>query len=272
MGFLDRFKGGAKLAVAVEPAEALPGDEVRVRVTVTGEADAKAEGARAGLRCVNHFLVREYDRDDDEWDETWRALTLHEDAQDLPLEPGEHELTFTVPTGLPPSSKNAVGWTAWAGIDRRRGLDATASAEIAVRTADAPAEPPRAVPPGEDGVGFDDLPTAVRGGETLHGTLLVTPREDVRTTGVKVVVRRTVTYRVDRSEVVRRDDVAELEVAGGQELAAGHTQQFAFSVPLPADAGPTASAPHAEVEWTVRGVVARRMRGDFEAVAPLEVR
>jgi hypothetical protein len=270
MGFLDRFKGGAKLAVVAEPAEAFPGDEVRVRVTVEGEIDDKAEGARAGLRCVNHFLVREYDRQDDEWEEKWRALTLHDDAGDVPLQAGEHELVFTVPTGMPPSSKNAVSWTAWAGIDRRRGLDATASAEIAVRLP-APPDPPRDVPPGEDGVAFEALPAAVRAGEQLEGTLVVTPADDIKTTGVRVGLRRTVTYVVDRSKVVRRDDVGEVEVAGGQELAAGQSQRFPFTVAVPADAGPTAQAPHAVVEWTVRGIVARRMRGDLEAAAPIVV-
>src|SRR5215212_5465847 len=104
MGFLDKFKGtgSPRLAVAVEPATALPGDHVRVRVNVTGAIDDKVDGALAGIRCVNDYLTKEYDRQEHEWDEVWRSLTLHEDQGVLPLELGEHELTFTIPDGLPP--------------------------------------------------------------------------------------------------------------------------------------------------------------------------
>lgn len=273
MGFLDVFKGSRpKLSVAVEPADARPGEEVRVRVTVEGEVDGKAEGGRAGVRCVNQYLKREYDRRDGDWDEVWRAVTLHEDAQELPLAAGEHEFAFTVPQGLPPSSASAVSWVAFAAIDRRRAVDASADAVLAVRLpAPADAGERRSIPPGPDGVGFEGLPAAAAAGSTLDGTLAVTPPDDVTTTGVRVTVERTRTYTADGHEVVRRAEVAEVEIAGGQELAAGQTQSFPFALTLPPDAAPTAHTPHAEVEWSVRGTVARRMRGDLEARAPLVV-
>ncbi|HEV3002428.1 MAG TPA: sporulation protein [Solirubrobacteraceae bacterium] len=273
MGFLDVFRGSKpKLSVAAEPADARPGDEVRVRVTVEGEIDDKAQGARAGVRCVNEYLKREYDRRDDEWEEVWRTVALHEDAQDLPLAAGEHELTFTLPSDLPPSSAGAVSWAAFASIDRRRGMDASAGTPIAVRApAPAGAAERRSVAPGQDGVGFEALPAAAAAGSVVDGTLTVTPADDVKTTGIRVTLTRTRTYTDDGNQIVRRDDAAEVEVAGGQELAPGQAHSFPFSVALPPDAPPTAHAPHAVVEWWVRGTVARRMRGDLEASAPLTV-
>jgi hypothetical protein len=273
MGFLDRFKGKRpKLTVTVDPADAVPGDEVIVRVTVAGEIDEKAEGGVAGIRCLNNYLTKEWDRQDDEWDEVWRAVSLHEDQQDLPLTPGEHEYRFTLPTGLPPDSSEAVSWWAFASIDRRRGLDASDSTRIAVRlpAASAPQER-RAVPDGGDGVAFDDLPASVGAGQTLEGTLSVTPREDVKTTGVKVKLTRVCNYHDDEHQIERRKDMGEVEVAGSQELVAGQTQQFPFSLPVPPNPGPTAQAPHTVVEWRVDGVVARRMRGDLEVRAPIVV-
>jgi hypothetical protein len=274
MGLLDALRGKKpKLTVTAEPADAVPGDEVRVRVVVEGEIDDKAQGGRAGLRCVNEYLKREYDRQDEEWDEVWRAVELHADQRDLPLQAGEHELTFTVPEGLPPASAKAVRWEAFAAIERRRGRDATGSTPLAVRLpppAAADAEP-RPVAPDEDGVAFDDLPGAVREGEALYGTLSVTPPDDLRTTGVRVELARVVTYRADGHEIVRRETAAEVEVGGAQELAAGQTQTFPFTLAVPAGLGPTARAPHTVVEWVVKGIVARRLRDDLDLAAPIVV-
>lgn len=273
MGFLDRFTGKRpQLTVTADPAEALPGDEVRVRVLVEGEFDDKVEGARAGIRCLNEYLTREWDRQDDEWDEVWRSVSLHEDAQDLPLQAGEHEFTFRVPQELPPDSKQAVSWWAWANVVRRGGLDAKGSTRIAVRLpAPADADERRAVPASKDGVAFEDLPAAVRAGGTLDGTLSVTPDDDVKATCVKIVLTRVVDYHDERHRLQRREKVAEVEIAGGRELARGQTEQHRFSVPVPPNPGPTARAPHSVVTWIVTGVVARRMKLDLEVEAPIAV-
>lgn len=272
MGFLDRFKGKRpQLTVTAEPAEALPGDEVRVRVVVEGEFDDKVEGARAGIRCLNEYLTKEWDRQDDEWETVWRSISLHEDAQDLPLQAGEHDFTFRIPTDLPPDSKEAVSWWAWAQVARRRGLDAKGSTRIAVRLpAPAAAEEKRSIP-AQNGVALDDLPAAVRAGGTLDGTLTVTPEEDVKATGLKVVLTRVVNYADDNHKIERKEKVAEVEIAGARELARGQTEQHAFSVPLPPNPGPTASAPHSVVTWVVTGAVARRMKFDLEVEAPIVV-
>lgn len=273
MGFLDALRGKKpELTITVEPEEALPGDEVRVRVLVEGEIDDKAERGTAGLRCLNEYLKREYDRQDEEWDEVWRSVSLHEDAQDLPLQPGEHQFAFTLPQGLPPSSTQAVSWWAFASIARRRGRDATASAKIAVRLpASATSGERRSIPAGEDGIGFEDLPAAVGANRTLDGILSVTPGDDVKATGVKVKLTRTASYTADNHTIVRRDDVAEVELAPDMHFNAGQTQTFPFSVPVPPDPGPTASAPHTVVEWVVKGIVARRLRDDLEIAAPVVV-
>lgn len=273
MGFLDMFKGKRpNVSITADPAEPAPGDEVVVRVLVEGELDKKVRGGRAGIRCVNDYLTREWDRQDDEWDEVWRAVSLHEDAQDLPLQAGEHEFRFRVPTGLPPESAKAVSWWAWANIDRDGGFDAKASIRMPVRlpAADAPSER-RSIPPEKDGVGFEDLPASAGAGRPFEGVIVVTPDEDVKATAVKVKLSRHCRYRDDDHKLERNDDVVEVEVAGPQELSAGQTQQFPFSLTLPKDPGPTAQAPHSTVEWTVTGIVARRMKLDLELGAPVFV-
>jgi sporulation-control protein spo0M len=274
MGFLDRLKGGGKVSVSVvaDPAEALPGDEVRLYVTVSGEIDDKAQAVRAGVRCLNEYLTKEWDREDDEWDTVWRSVSLHEEARDLPLEIGEHSLTFTVPTGLPPHSAKAVTWSVWANVDRRRGIDASDSKPLPVRlpSAGAPQER-RDVPAEEDGVGFLGVPASVGAGQTLDGVLTVTPSDDVKASGVRVKLRKLRSYADSNHQMQERDDMAEVEVSGSREFAAGQTVELPFSLTVPPDPGPTAKAPHSNVEWFVMGIVDRRMRGDLEGRAPLVV-
>jgi hypothetical protein len=273
MGFLDRFKGKKPtIAVVPEPMELVPGQQVRLRVTIGGEIDDKSKSAQAGIRCVNEYLTKEWDRQEDEWDEVWRALTMHEDMADVPLQPGETELTFTLPEGLPPTSRQAVTWTAWAKIDRSGGFDAKGDRQLNVRlpAASAPSER-RTVPATKDGVAFDDLPSAVRAGGTLDGTLSVTATEDVKCTAVKLRLRRTCRYKHDNHKAERREDPVEVEIAPAQEFVGGQTRQFPFSVPVPPNVGPTAKAPHSTVEWTVTGIAARRMKFDLEVEAPIVV-
>lgn len=273
MGFLDRFKGGSpKVAIAADPPEPLPGQELRVRVTISGEIDKKTKKGRVGVRCLNDYLEREYDRRDEEWDEVWKALSLHEDARDVPLEIGDHDFTFTIPEGLPPDSKEAVSWWAFVNLDREMGIDAKVSKRLPVRlrSTDVPSER-RSIPPTKDGVGFEDLPASVAAGQTLDGTISVTPTEDVKTTGVKVTLTRVATYTADKHTITRKQEVAKVDVAEGQEMAAGQTYQFPFSVGVPPNPGPTARAPHTVVEWVVGAAAARRMRFDLEATAPVVV-
>ena len=273
MGFLDVFKGKRPdISITADPAEPLPGGEVRIRVVVEGEIDKKARGGRAGIRCLNEYLTREWDSREDEWEQVWRSVSMHEDAQDLPLQAGEHEFTFRIPDALPPESAKAVSWWAWANIDREGGLDAKASVRMPVRlpAASAPSER-RSLPPGKDGVGFEDLPASAGAGQPLEGVIVVTPAEDTKATAIKLKLTRHLRYRADNHEIDRDEDLPEVEVAGPQELPAGQTQQFPFSVTLPPNPGPTAQAPHSTVEWSVTGIVARRMKLDLELRAPIVV-
>ena len=273
MGLLDRLTGKKPtLTIAVDPPVAAPGDEVRVHVVLEGEIDDKAQAARAGVRCVNEYLVREYDRREHEWEEKWRAVTLHEDFQDLPLAAGDHDFTFTIPQGLPPASDKAVSWWAWAQVERHRGIDANASERIAVRLPAEAAPGGRvAYGTGDGGISFSDMPASVAAGATIDGAFTVCPPDEIKATGIRVRLTRTRTYTADGNEIVKRDHYGPFEVSGGVELPAGQTQEFGFSIPVPPNAAPSAQAPHAVADWRVTAIIARRMRDDYEVSAPVVV-
>ena len=240
MGFLDALKGKKpEVTITAEPSDLLPGQEVRVRVTIAGELDDKAEDGKAGLRCLNEYLVRErdHDHDDNRPREVWRSVQLHEQAIDVPLAIGDHDFTFVVPEGLPPASKQAVSWWAWANIDRRRGLDASASAKLAVRlpAGRVPARAPRLRDRPRRASRSPTRPPRPRAGETIEGTFTVTPPEGVKATAVRVRLTRTRTYTEDK--IVKRDHFFETDLHGELELAPGQTQSFPFALQVP-DEGP----------------------------------
>ena len=307
MGLRDALKRNkAEIALEIDPVDPRPGDDVALRVTIGGELDDKVQGARAGIRCVHSFLVRERDRSDDDHDvdEVWRSITLHEEVHPLAAQPGTIEVTCTVPEGSPPSSAQAVTWEAFAVVDRKMGMDASTELPLTVRSsADVlPAELP-APPPGEGGVRFTGLPARVRTGEAVEGVIEVTPTDDVKATGVVVKLTRVRTYSATRiaepgpggiafdlgklgldyspatgltigsnsSKIVKKDEMAEVEVSGGREFAAGVTERLPFSIHVPDDAGPTVVVPHAVVEWRVQATVQRRMRRDHDAFAAVGV-
>lgn len=274
MGLLDALKRDKpSLTIEVDPAEALPGEEVRVRVAVEGELDDKAQSLRAGVRCVNRYLVEEYDHDDDHsrMREVWRSLTLHEEAHDLPREAGTHQVACAVPPHALPSSADAVGWWAWAHLERRKGFDVKEAIAFAVplrADAVAAAGPPS---PPAGGVSFSELPARALAGEEVSGVLTVAPPEDLKLTGIEVKLRRVRTYSADGVQLVKKNDVAQAEVCGSQDFRGGDTAQVAFSIGLPADAGPSVAAPHTVVTWLIEATAKRRLRPDHVVKAPLVV-
>ncbi len=70
---------------------------------------------------------------------------------------------------------------------------------------------------------------------------------------------------------VVQTDLAEVEVVGGKEFAAGATERLPFSIHVPDDAGPTVAVPHAVVEWRLQATVQRRMRRDLDAFGAVGV-
>lgn len=298
MGLRDALKrNDAEVSLEVDPPDVRPGEDVRLRITIAGELDDKVQGARAGLRGVHEYLVRERDRNssrDDDWDEVWRSVTLHEEVADVAPQLGVFEVTCQVPHGSAPSSPQVVRWEAFAIVDRRRGLDATATAPVVVRSsADAlPAQQPEP-PMGEGGVRITGVPARVRTGEPFEGVIEVTPDDDVKATGVVVELTRVRTYtegnaldvgvgglaldlgglglRLGSSTIVKKDDLLTVEVAGGQELPAGRTTRIPFEVVVPDDAGASLVAPHGVVEFRLQATVQRRMRRDLDAVATVGV-
>ena len=297
MGFLDKLRGGGDitLGVTLEPAEVAPGGQVTLRFDVGGELDDKCRGVRVGLRGEGRYLVKERDRDADgdvRTREVWHTIELHEEEHHYPAQVGPGQATFTLPPDAPPASADAVEWTAFARVDRERGMDKVERTPLAVRQ--PPDRMPQARAPRrtDDGLTIDGLPTAVREGETIGGHLTINLADDTKVTAVRIRLHRRCTYVAEAvndydvfrgdllgtfifagntSRITRDEKIAEADLAGKREFAAGAVEQVPFSIAVPPGHGPTTAHPHAQVEWRLEAVLDRRMRDDLAVDTPLIV-
>lgn len=273
--------GGIDLAVEVNRAEVLPGDEVAATVQLRQSVD-RVTAARVELGYVNAFRYRWAghrdstaaditdtvtlldptavgttqggDRETTEW-----VTVLGHDvaAPDGRLEAGPHEVRFRMPSWSPASSPTLAIWAVRATIERQHARDGRGEAPITVL---APA-------PSADGAELSqrrlkgdaadvdvrlESPGARPGGQ-VRGTVQVTARRAVKPADVLAFLFR------DRLShpVARRPAEGESrwrtrqKVARKHQFAPGVTEELSFALDVPAEAEPTAETPNASIRWYV---------------------
>jgi hypothetical protein len=301
MGFLDKLRGGSDNAITldVRPAEVAPGGEVAVRFEVLGQLDAKARGIRLTLEGTGSYKVnvtRTYGPSDDSnvsTVEEWQSYSLHKEEHELPAQTGPGEATFKLPPDALPSSAGVVSWTVSARIDRAGGMDKVVRQDISVRHGGEGLPGQRAPQQHEDGLTLDDVPVAVRAGSPLTGHLTVAVDKDVKVTAARIRLYRKVTYTaaaqtdgtifgagpdglsavafIGSNHIKDETKVAEVDLAGKREFAAGSVERLPFTIDVPTGAGPTTAHSYGRVEWRLEAVLDRRMRGDLAVDTPLVV-
>jgi hypothetical protein len=134
----------------------------------------------------------------------------------------------------------------------------------------APELPMPADPPVREGGGtplctisFHGLPrTSVSPGTTLRGTVRLTAKDDLTARGVRVELARIVTIDSGRGKGTVRRSVTEVTASGPLELRPRQPKDLAFTVEVPADAGPSIVSEDYRVDWLLRAVIDRRFRRD----------
>ncbi len=298
MGLLDKLRGSSNaITLTVQPDEVAPGGRVMVRFEVTGELDAKARAVRVSLEGTGNYkakVTRSYGPSDDtnvSTTDEWQSYQLHLEERELPAQTGPGEVTFELPSDALPTSSGVVTWDVSARIDRERGMDKAVRQEITVRHGAEGLPGQRAPLAHDDGLTLDDVPVAVRAGSPLTGHLTVQTEKDVSVTAVRIRLHRKVTYsaaaQTDGSiyggdslsavaypgsgHIKEDSKVAEVDLDGKREFAAGSVEKLPFTIDVPTSAGPTTAHAYARVEWRVEAVLDRRMRGDLAVETPLIV-
>jgi sporulation-control protein spo0M len=283
------FGSNMTVSAAVDRNSVHPGDSVTVKVVISGQPDAKVQGARVELACKNRYREKERDYDSDGHSQTrtvtrehtvvavWQPLPA---APDGPVAFGEHTITLQFPPDAPPTVYEPDGfgevvtWEARAILDRRMAMDPDASIPIYVGSfpnqyAHWASSPPVAKSH-EVPMAFDQLSTRVlRPGDQLTGVLTVNPRESAKGRSVRVQFERRRTDTPDNMEHVETS--TEVELARDVKLEAGQPLQYPFQIPLPEGMPPTFAASRSYMHWYLEGIIDRKLRSDFVVEAEVVV-
>ncbi|MDQ3670620.1 MAG: sporulation protein [Actinomycetota bacterium] len=288
MGFLDRFGKKVELSVETDKPEYVPGEVVTATVRVGGgKKDLDVEEGRAELVCENEYEYRAASASTRGGSSTYTETERTEHAVERFLEAGTvragessaHTVSLTLPEDAVPTGKGEiteVRWKVEAILGRRRALDPDGSAEVRVVSPSSAYASRASSEPELDTHGDCDLEVRLRQapharpGDTIAGTLVITPRSEVEADEVRVeLVRRE---RVPRDHGNTEEKVDAKTILGeAADLSPGIPREYPFELSVPTEGCPTLETEHSTVRWELRGVVSRRLRSDYNVSRPLNV-
>jgi hypothetical protein len=258
-----------------------PGEVIGITVAIQPAKDYKVRAGRLRLSGTEHFQyctqVSTTDADGNttqSYSYEWGRNEFYaEEAEFL----GETTLAsstperFTFQTRLPANALPTcmgeilrVEWLVEVKLDRP--LAGDLNAKVVVRVP-APA-PGREAQPGEYGVSNEpqeaELALVLPGleavaGQPFDGQLRILPRKDF---GAEVRLELVRAENVPLSQGHNQGKVFVLKLAGNTKFKAGQQQVIAFRAPLPPDAAPSIQTEHGALTWTMKGILARRLRRD----------
>ncbi|MEN0015837.1 MAG: hypothetical protein AAGC46_20900, partial [Solirubrobacteraceae bacterium] len=221
------------------------GQPAKVVVQVEGEDDGTLEAIDLKLRYTGDIT----------------GAYTYTDLATVPTEPGVHELTVTIPTGLPPSVARVNEYVFLAKVRRTKGVEADALSPVDVigRPEDLywPDGPRGGQHNGEEIVRIEitvDSETVELGG-SISGTVSLfapapLPKADVRLTlGATITAAAGPQNKV--SDTFR--EFGRQELVHGASLGLGERVELPFKAAVPADAPPTVdSGGHGKIVWSIR--------------------
>lgn len=291
MGLRDLFikSKSVELEVRLDKAAYLPGETVTATIALSGKKDLAIEEGRAELVYENEYTYSRTESDNDGGSGTEDETTTDRVAQAVGrfLERGsvgsgardEYTVNFPIPSDAIPSGEGEITKVRWmikAILSRRRARDPDADATFTVFS---PREryAPWAQRPSEIDAHIDlDLELRVTGskdlrsGDTVSGTFVVTPRSELDAQEVRVeLVRREEVRRARGKE----NETVEARTVGSEnpELTVAVPHEYPFEFRIPHVICPSLETEQSSVRWYVRGVVARRLRSDYNIRQELNV-
>ncbi len=287
--FLKGKKNEISLALDRPNGIYFPGETVGVTITILPDKELKVRGGQVKLGGTEKYeyettqYTTDSDGDSRESSETVTAYhELCELKQDFLGEtvllagtPQSYTVQLTLPADALPSCTAkivTISWQVFVKLDRPRGGDPHAEAELRVsRPLPSPAplsnygtsnEPKEA-----------DLTLVLPGleaaaGQTFAGELRVLPHKDFSS---------DVRVELVRDEYVPRDrgnssqETLPFKLAANTRFVAEQPQTFPFQAVLPPTAAPSLDAPHSSLTWTIKGILARRLRKDTSVEQELQV-
>jgi hypothetical protein len=276
------FKSSGGAQVSVRPEVARPRQTVTATVTAAKAID-KVSAATLEWGYTNFYRYRWAGRADsaavamnDSWwmmgevgtdagsekdTEDWVGVTKVE----LPVAGGEFSggsSSFTVPSWAPGSSEVIARWSARLTIERG-GRDVDARGDFAVvigsdniLVTDEPQQ--RTGGDGETDVDIVLSSLTHRAGDTINGTVVLTPHADMSDGEVVIYWgHRLISHPLVRTPAIGGGAKSgpTIKLGKGISLRSGTPVTVPFAVPLPEDAPPTAEAVHSSLVWFLQATL-----------------
>ena len=270
------FKRSSGAQVSVTPAVVSPRQTVQATVTTDKPVD-KVSSATLEWGYTNFYRYRWAGRADaaataanDSWlmmgevgtdagsekdTEDWVGVTKVE----LPVAGGEFSggsSSFTVPSWAPGSSEVLARWSARLTIGRGgRDVDARGDFTVVIgrddlQVTDAPQA--RTGGDGETAIEIVLPSLAFRAGETINGSITLTPSADMSDGELKIYWgHRRISHPLERTPAIAGGTKSGPTIKLGKGIALRNNTPVTvpFEVPLPEDAPPTGEAVHSSLVW-----------------------
>jgi hypothetical protein len=197
------------------------------------------------------------ERDTEEWVEALREPLVVAGGV---LAAGSHSVGLRLPSWAPGSSESTVRWEVRLHVERS-GKDVETSAALQVLVGAPDPLPELPLIQGTSALSNSlewDIRTerpCYRPGEEVRGTIVLTPREQVRKGNLALTfVRMRLSHPLTRTPGSDTESFTRpyVEIADDLALTPGVATELPFSAVLPDDAEPTTEAVHSSLEWYVQ--------------------
>ena len=280
----DFLKGGkATLQVALDRATKIyvPGEMIHATVRVEGVKDLKIQAGRIALVSSEEYEYKYEARDSDGDLETRTSKTTDElkvwEQQFL----GETTIkansnqTFEFDMQLPPNALPSVEggkilnheWLIKTTLDRKLVGDVEDKQTVYVLSGASDKMLGAGTygssnEPGEAELSFRVSNTQFATGEIIAGEFMIRPQRDFDATEIRVELERMESVPRDEGNTI--SEKQQVKLTGGTKLTRGNEMILPFQIKVAGSAPITCRTRHGSIDWVLRGVLARRMRGDTQ--------
>jgi len=276
-GFLKSEKVAVSISVDRPGQAYYAGDLIHAVVNVNAQTAVKVREVTAGLLLWEKYQYKERG-DEGGTETTWTTAEEYAVKQSLVGEGSipagfnqTYNLDFPIPRdAVAPYTGKIVQdhWLVKVNVDRPMKGDVAQEIEIPLIV------PPMGDPqPGE--YGNSDHPDDVElkfaldrldwiEGDQLTGKLIIRPRKNFGSSGVKVELVRF--EHVPRNlGNAHRVEEGKVQLAGGRDFQAGVPVEFPFAVAIPRQGCPSRRTGRSSVTWSLHAAISRRLAKDFTA-------
>lgn len=282
----DFLKGGqATLRVTLDRADKIyhAGETVHATVEVQGVKDLKIQNARIALVSREEYERRYEETSTDSDGSTSRDTVKQKQTDERPVWQhqflgettikGSSSQSFSFDIPIPADALPTVeggkilnyAWLVKTVLDRRLRGDVEDKQELYLLA--TPSNKPALAgefgssnEPGDALLSLRLSSTDFQLGDTITGELVIQPQKEFDVTEIRVELELIENVPQDEGNTFK--DKQTVKLASSTHLTLGQNLNLPFQLKIPTGVPITCRTPHGSINWVLRGVLSRRMRGD----------